>query len=120
MYISRRIDEHWWAIDRISQAKRDLYGDEGPSRRQAELEFCLATVEDIDFTALSFACSQPGTVFRDTVMANIRTASGFKSISRGVLNVRESGASEKMPLEDDFAVSAALREHFGFTPYCAR
>lgn len=120
VYIPRRIDEHWWAIDRISQAKRDLYGDEGPSRRQTELEFCLATVEDIDFTALSFACSQPGTVFRDTVMANIRTASGFKSISRGVLNVRESGASEKTPLEDDFAVSAALREHFGFTPYCAR
>ena len=53
-------------------------------------------------------------------MANIRTASGFKSISRGVLNVRESGVSEKTPLEDDFAVSAALREHFGFTPYCAR
>lgn len=105
VYIPRRIDEHWWAIDRISQAKRDLYGDEGPSRRQTELEFCLATVEDIDFTALSFACSQPGTVFRDTVMANIRTASGFKSISRGVLNVRESGASEKTPLEDDFAVS---------------
>lgn len=120
VHIPRRIDEHWWAIDRISQAKRDLYGDEGPSRRQTELEFCLATVEDIDFTALSFACSQPGTVFRDTVMANIRTASGFKSISRGVLNVRESGASEKTPLEDDFAVSAALREHFGFTPYCAR
>ena len=120
VYIPRRIDEHWWAIDRISQAKRDLYGDEGPSRRQTELEFCLATVEDIDFTALSFACSQPGTVFRDTVMANIRTASGFKSISRGMLNVRESGASEKTPLEDDFAVSAALREHFGFTPYCAR
>ena len=120
VYIPRRIDEHWWAIDRISQAKRDLYGDEGPSRRQTELEFCLATVEDIDFDALNLACSQRGTVFRDTVMANIRTASGFKSIGRGVLNVREFGASEKTPLENDFAVSAALQEHFGFTPYCAR
>ena len=59
-------------------------------------------------------------MFRDTVMANIRTASGFKSIGRGVLNVRESGVSEKTPLEDDAAVSSALQEHFGFTPYCAR
>mgnify|MGYP002765544723 FL=1 len=119
VYIPRRIDEHWWAIDRISQAKRDLYGDEGPSRRQTELELCVAAVEDIDFEALNLACSQPGTVFRDSVMANIRTANGFKSIGRGMLNVREFGTSMKTPLEDDAAVSAALLEHFGFSPYCA-
>ena len=75
--------------------------------------------EDIDFEALNLACSQPGTVFRDSVMANIRTANGFKSIGRGVLNVRKFGTSMKTPLEDDAAVSAALLEHFGFSPYCA-
>ena len=116
-YIPRRIDEHWWAIDRISQAKRDLYGDEGPSRRQTELELCLAKVDDIDFESLSLACSQPGTVFRDTVMANIRTEHGFKSIGRGVLNVRENGAGKKTSLETPEETAHALEEHFGFAPY---
>ena len=116
-YIPRRIDEHWWAIDRISQAKRDLYGDEGPSRRQTELELCLAKVDDIDFESLSLACSQPGTVFRDTVMANIRTEHGFKSIGRGVLNVRENGEGKKTALETPEETVRALEEHFGFTPY---
>lgn len=117
VYIPRRIDEHWWAIDRISQAKRDLYGDEGPSRRQTELELCLAKVDDIDFESLSLACSQPGMVFRDMVMANIRTEGGFKSIGRGVLNVREGGVGEKTALDAPEKVACALREHFGFEPY---
>ena len=119
-YIPRRIDEHWWAIDRISQAKRDLYGDEGPSRRQTELELCLANVDDIDFESLNLACSQPGTVFRETVMANIRTEHGFKSIGRGVLNVRENGTGEKTNLETSEEIVRALEEHFGFLPYPAR
>ena len=54
-----------------------------------------------------------------TEACNIRTANGFKSIGRGMLNVREFGTSMKTPLEDDAAVSAALLEHFGFSPYCA-
>ncbi len=119
-YIPRRIDEHWWAIDRISQAKRDLYGDEGPSRRQTELELCLAKVDDIDFESLSLACSQPGTVFHDTVMANIRTEHGFKSIGRGVLNVRENGEGKKTALETPEETVRALEEHFGFTPYLSK
>lgn len=117
IYIPRRIDEHWWAIDRISQSKRDLYGDEGPSQRQTELELCLAKVDEMDFDALNLACSQPGTLFCDTVLANIRTERGFKSLTGNVLNIREGDARQKVELSGADEVRRALEEHFGFAPY---
>lgn len=117
IYITRQIDEHWWAIDRISQAKADLYGDHGPSRRQTELELCLAAVEDIDFVALNGAFSGEGTVFRDGVIANIRTENGFIGIRDKVLNVREFGESVKIPLETDEEICDALEKYYGFRPY---
>lgn len=117
VFITRKIDDQWWAIDRISQAKKDLYGDVGPSRRQTELELCLAKVEDLDFDLLSAALSLPGTVFRDGVIANIRTENGFIGIRDHVLNVREHGESVKTELETEEQVCDALEKYYGFRPY---
>ena len=79
------IRDSWWAVDRVTGAKKDLYGIEGPSRMQTELELCLATVSDKDFDALNLACSRPGTEFHDHRIANLRTPNGYFAIWDDVL-----------------------------------
>lgn len=113
VYITERMDKTWWQIDRITQAARDLHDDDRPSRRQTELELCTATVDDIDFEALSLACSQPGTLFRDHEVVNLRTKGGHKGYKDGVLTVRESGSKSVVEIAGAEAQDNVLREHFG-------
>ncbi len=115
-YITRKVDDCWWAIDRKTQAKKDLYGDDFPSRIQTELELSLAAVEDIDFAALNLFFSQPGTVFHDFRMANLRTEGGFYALKEAELSIRNGTETEKVTLPDDAAFIAATEKYFGFTP----
>lgn len=111
-YITERAGDGWWKIDRITKAAADLHDDGVPARRQTELELCTAVVEDIDFAALSLMCAQPGTLFRDHDVINLRTPEGYKGYKDGVLTVRANG--EKAVTELAAAEEAAsLAEHFG-------
>lgn len=102
----------WWKIDRITKAAADLHDDGLPARRQTELELCTAPVEDIDFDALNLLCAQPGTLFRDHDVVNLRTECGYKGYKDGVLTIRENGQKEIVEL-DEAETARALQEHFG-------
>ena len=118
-FTARRIDAYWWAVDRVTGAKKDLYGIEGPSRMQTELELCLATVMDRDFDALNLACSRPGTEFHDHRIANLRTPNGYFAIWDDMLTVRKDGKKERIPLPDEAAFADACEQYFGFRPHGA-
>lgn len=102
----------WWCIDRMTQAAADLHDDGVPARRQTELELCEAPVEDIDFAALNLFCSQPGTLFRDSELVNLRTSGGYKGYKDGVLTIRENGSKEVREVSAD-AADDLLHEQFG-------
>ena len=104
-------------MDRVTGAKKDLYGIEGPSRMQTELELCLATVMDRDFDALNLACSRPGTEFHDHRIANLRTPNGYFAIWDDMLTVRKDGKKERIPLPDEAAFADACEQYFGFRPH---
>lgn len=106
-------EDGWWRIERITQAAADLYDDGAPVRRQVELELCPAAVEDIDFAALNLHCSQPGTLFRDHEVVNLRTETGYRGLKDDVLTIREGSEKQVVQLDGPEAVDAALREHFG-------
>ena len=112
-YIAEQGEESWWKIDRITKGHIDLHDDGLPTRRQTELELCTAPVEDIDFAALSLFCAQPGTLFRDHEVINLRTPTGHKAYTDGVLTIREQGAKRMVEYADAPAQEQALWEHFG-------
>lgn len=115
-YTPRFLNEYWWAIERKTRAKADLYGDEVGERVQVEIELGMALVEDIDFDSMNMYFARRGYLFSETYIANIRTNKGFKGLRDNVLTIRENNTVEKRELldEDDFA--EALEVHFGFTP----
>lgn len=112
-YIPERAPGDWWKICRITKAAADLHDDGLPVRRQTELELCTAVVEDIDFVALSEACSKPGTLFRDHEVVNLRTPSGYKAYMDGTLTVRENGQKTVTEFATAAEQDTALAEHFG-------
>ncbi|MDO4290828.1 MAG: arylamine N-acetyltransferase [Eggerthellaceae bacterium] len=112
-YTPRRGGDGWWRIDRVTRSSFDLFDDAAPVRRQTELEVCEAAVEDIDFDALNVAFSQPGTLFRDHMVVNLRTTCGHKSIMDYKLTLRENGHKRVVELADDAELARALDEHFG-------
>lgn len=112
IFISEKTGDSWWKIDRITKAASDLYDDERPSRRQTELEVCTADVEDIDFSSLSLFCSQPGTLFHDSEVINLRTPGGYKGYKDGILTIRENGEKQVIELASDEERVRALEDHF--------
>lgn len=112
-YCARPDGKGWWLIERITQAKGDLYDDEAPVRRQIELELCPAAVEDIDFDALNAFFSMPGTLFRDHEIVNLRKPNGYLGLKDDVLTIRENGQKTVLELDSPAAVDAALAERFG-------
>ncbi|WP_165047032.1 MULTISPECIES: arylamine N-acetyltransferase [unclassified Adlercreutzia] len=111
--VDRAFDRTWWQVERVTHAARDLYDDEAPERCQVELELCTAAVEDIDFNALNLFCAQPGTLFRDHEVANLRTADGYLGLKDGVLTRRAGGQKKVTELPDRAAVDEALVTFFG-------
>lgn len=111
-FITEDLGNGWWSIDRITKAGADLHDDNVPARRQTELELCTAPVEDLDFDSLNLFCAQPGTLFRDHDVVNLRIEGGYKGYKDGVLTLRQNG--EKTVLElNEVETADALKEHFG-------
>lgn len=112
-YTPRETENSWWKIERLTQAAGDNYDDDKPVRRQVELELCTAAVEDIDFSALNLYFSQPGTLFHDHEIVNLRTRSGYVGFKDGVLTVREDGRKTVSEIDDPQKVNETLARCFG-------
>lgn len=113
----KKADEWWWHVERKSQGKKDLYGEEGPIRTQTELQFCLTSVEHIDFDSLNVFCSRPGSLFRETRIVNLRTKDGYYGIFDTMLTVRKGNDKQVTELTDEKALADALETYFGFRPH---
>lgn len=112
-YTPRETENSWWKIERLTQAAGDNYDDDKPVRRQVELELCTAAVEDIDFSALNLYFPQPGTLFHDHEIVNLRTRSGYVGFKDGVLTVREDGRKTVSEIDDPQKVNETLARCFG-------
>lgn len=112
-YTPRETENSWWKIERLTQAAGDNYDDDKPVRRQVELELCTAAVEDIDFSALNLYFSQPGTLFHDHEIVNLRTRSGYVGFKDGVLTVREDGRKTVTEIDHPQKVNETLARCFG-------
>lgn len=113
LFFTRRVDDTWWAVDRVTKGVEDFFDDDIPSRRQTELELCLSEVEDFDFDLLCLALSQPGSLFKDHLIANLRTNDGYVALMDNVLTLRSGGAKSKIDLSTDEEVNDALKRYFG-------
>lgn len=113
VYVPVRTDSCWWNIERITRAASDFFDDGLPVRRQVELELCEAKVEERDFAALNFFFAQPGTLFRDVELVNLRTDGGYKGYRDGVLTIRRGAEKTLVEFDDPEKANAALKEHFG-------
>lgn len=118
-YTPRKIDESWWAIERITRAGKDLFDDAVPERRQVELELCSVAVEEIDFNALNTAFAQPGTLFRDHLVCNLRTEKGHYALMDSRLTVRDDGRKSVVDFSSEEELHAGLREYFGMVAEAA-
>lgn len=116
LFITKQIDESWWAIQRKTQAQQDLYGDHGEVRIQVELELCLASVEHIDFEAMNVYLSRRGSLFCETLIANLRTPSGYYGLRDNILTIRENGMVKQEELLDECEFVDAVEQYFGFIP----
>ena len=112
-YIAEQADDAWWKLDRLTQSSKDLYDDGVPARRQTELELCTAKVEEIDFDSMNHFFSQPGTLFHDHEIANLRIDGGYYGLMDNVFTKRQNGQKEVIELEDREAVDDVLAEYFG-------
>lgn len=115
LFTPRKADHAWWKIERITRASRDFYDDGLPERRQVELELCTAAVEEIDFDALNLYFSQPGTLFRDHEVVNLRTPNGYLGLKDFTLTKKNGTEKEIIELPDRAAVDDALVNVFGMT-----
>lgn len=111
-YAASRSDDHWWRVERVTRAELDSYDDDVESRRQVELELCVAPVEERDFDSLNEFFSKPGTLFRDHEIVNLRTPDGYLGYKDGVLTVRENGSKVISEIGPD-EVDAVLEDVFG-------
>lgn len=112
-YTPRKMDESWWAIDRITRAGKDFFDDAVPERKQTELEVSVAIVEDIDFNGLNIAFAQPGTLFRDHLVCNLRTDKGHYALKDDTLTIRNDGEKSTITFADKEEQYAALKKYFG-------
>lgn len=112
-YIAEKGGDAWWKIDRITKASKDLYDDGAPERRQTELEVYTIPVEEIDFDSMNHFFSQPGTLFHDREIANLRIPGGYYGLMDNVFTKRANGEKEVIELDSQEAVDQVLEEYFG-------
>lgn len=106
-------DNGWINIDRYTKAKADPFDDDIPVVRQTELALCTADVEDLDFEVLNIYCSQPGTLFRDHDVVNLRTDDGHIAYQDGVLTIRENGNKTIKEMQSAEEERETLLKYFG-------
>lgn len=102
-----------WSIDRITRGSADTFDDQIESRLQTEIELYEYEIEDVDFELLNRALSQPGSLFRDTTIANLRTKDGHVSLRDDVLTIKDGESKTRRTLEEPGEFENALAEHFG-------
>lgn len=112
-FITVKTDHAWWKIERITRGKFDNFDDAVEERRQIELELCTASCEEVDFEALNLAAGQPGTLFRDVELMNLRTATGHHSLREGILKIKSNGETEVFELKTEDEVNEAAEKYFG-------
>ena len=113
LYTPRKIDESWWAIDRVTRSTHDFFDDGVPERKQTELELCVAIVEDIDFKALNVGFAQPGLLFHDHLVCNLRTEKGHYALMDYVLTIRDDGTKTRVEFANDEERFEGLAKYFG-------
>ena len=123
-----KLDETWWAVERLSlklpgknAADVESLALEIPLAPSDErvyrvLEFCLARTQEMDYDALNECNSKPGSLFRETYIANMRTRTGNSYLRGDVLTLRSNGAVETSTLKSDAEFAEALKTYFGFMP----
>ena len=116
-FICQKHDATWWRLDRVTGGAGDIFGDAYEVRRQTELMFCEALVEDKDFNLLSLALSQPGSLFHDHLIVNLRTPGGYIGIKDMVMKVRSVEGTQEQAFETEAQRAARMRELVGFAPY---
>lgn len=116
-FICQKHDATWWRLDRITGGATDIFGDAYEVRRQTELMFCEALVEDKDFNLLSVALSQPGALFHDHCIVNLRTREGYIGIKDMGLKIRTASGSQEETFETESQRAARMQELVGFAPY---
>lgn len=114
-YIAEPRDWGWWAIDRLSQktAEGRADGNASDEHRQTELELCTAGAEDIDFELLNQFLSQPGSLFYDHELVNLRADDGYCGYRDGVLTQRRNGDTTVVELATEEERNRVLRDYFG-------
>lgn len=115
LYTPYKTSDSWWNVDRITKSTADLYDDNLPVRRQTELALCTAEVDEIDFDALNQFCAQPGTLFHEHELVNLRTQGGYYALMDKVLTKRINGQKEVIELQSIDEVNEVLAEIFGMT-----
>lgn len=121
-YCAEPLGQSWWAIDRFSSRAPEgsagacadgRAGSVHDRSRQTELELCTATMEDIDFESLNRLCSQPGSLFRDHEVVNMRTEDGYRGYRDGVLTLRQGDDVTVSEPSTDEERNRVLRDCFG-------
>lgn len=101
-FIVEKSDDGWWIIDRI----------DSKGKRRGLMELSDFRVNEEDFDPLNMFCGSPGSIYRDSVITNIRTRDGSASIENGELTVRSRGEKQVRKLEPH-EMSAVLKKYFG-------
>jgi len=115
-FTTRSINNTWWAIDRQTEGNADRYGDEGTVRVHTEVELCTAPVEAQDFNSLNLFYSQPGSLFRETNICNLRTPAGYHGLRDKILTVSKDGRKVRRELVTKKEFDSAIEVYFGFRP----
>ncbi len=112
-----RLDKTWWSVER---EKSNAGGDANQgveAKTQTELLFCTAHACDADFNLLSCALSQPGQLFRDHTIVNLRTRGGHISFKDLEMKIRTDTDVYTEVFANNTARNKALLKHVGFAPY---
>ena len=139
-FYCEKINSTWWSIQRktataqSSSNKCSEASKRGANSKeiyQTELLFCTSFACDADFHLLSSALSQPGSLFRDHAIVNLRTPNGYIAFNDMELKVRDmqSSSAQKCKAQEHKTTvrtetfsskkerNEALKKFVGFEPY---
>lgn len=103
----------WWSMMRYKKGSQDDYDAEKEIGEQMELMFQSAQVDPVDFIPLNlFLTDNPESLFRSTLIANIRTDHGYRNIQDMVFTVKENGVVTRRELADEEERMKVLKTYF--------
>ena len=119
-FTARRIDAYWWAVDRVTGRKKDLYGIEGPVSH-ADRAGAVPGNRDGQGLRRAQPCLLPSGhgVPRPPHSEPAHAERLLSPIWDDMLTVRKDGKKERIPLPDEAAFADACEQYFGFRPHGA-